>query len=335
MLAFDKSTKDLVATVQIVEKSGYFSNEQTKFLQITGLKTHSEYRNQGIASELINFIEQKAKSLGIFKIFVKLNCENYKAQKLFKGKFEYEQVSMISVVIIPDPIPSPSVQKLLLEQALKYTKNFYLDKDLALANFEEIFESPAYLGSFIIEKNNEFLGGSLWNLSYYSEVELCQVFVDIKYIKNNFWFRILCFAFVLSIFLYFFAWYLVYRLIEENQIKILVFSIASYITFQVFKVYMVAVKYLKQARKTFKPRTKVFGIFYSNTLETKKEWLFEFLSHMNAVFPCEYSSIEFNEDDVYRSAFKNEDFLKVYFQKNLDGSQVFKWNKRHFIDPRD
>ncbi len=93
--------------------------------------------------------------------------------------------------------------------------------------------------------------------------------------------------------------------------------------------------YLKDFRKVDKPRMRIFGLFYTNSIESKQDMLNVLLRHLAAVTENKYTAFEYNEDDLYSKFIKEKDYEKVYLQKNINRSQVFKWNKRHFVDPRE
>ena len=225
--------------------------------------------------------------------------------------------------------------KISSERACSMTSEFYKGKDLALLDFTEIFTSPAYIGSYIIEIDKEYVGASVWNISYYSEVEINKVLVNVKYLRDRNWFTLIVLVMIFGILGYLAIWYAFYEYFEDNYAKITEFTVALYVFFLLFKAYAVIIKYMRQARTIYKPRVKVFGVFYSNSLQSKLEQFNSLLQHMASVSGCEYCTFEFHEDDIYSEIFKHEEFCKRYLQKNLNGEPVYKWNKRMFVDPRD
>jgi N-acetylglutamate synthase-like GNAT family acetyltransferase len=334
IMVIERSTQNIIGTAQMLLKTAYFGDVLTKFIQVTAIKVHPEYQKQGIGHRIIKYIERKAKNLGVFRIYAKIDSNNKKAINFFRTKLKYTQCSISSVMIVPNHVVSPNASKILKEMAIKYTKEFYSTKDMALSNYNEIFDSPAYIGSYILHKNNEYIGGSIWNLSYYSEIELTQVIISAKYIKNDLYYRLFCVFFITVTLLYLYLWYYFYKYFEDNSFKILEFTLFLFFGFFTMKTALDILKYARQARTTYKPRVKLFGLFYSNSLENKKDMLNEFLSHVASCEKSEYTSFEYNEEDVY-SKFLAEDYLKIYYQKNLDSNLTYKWNKRQFIDPRD
>ena len=273
--------------------------------------------------------------MNITSVIAKVGLNNHSAMKFFQTKKRFEQVGIISMIIIKNPLKNDSVTQLSTDKAIELTSKFYEEKDMRPLEYKGIFDSPAYIGTYIIHKGDEFVAASLWNISYYGEVEISKVIIDAKYLKNNFIHFLIQIALLAVIFLYLLVWYLLYEYFEERSIKITLFSAAALLMIFAMKSYFTLIKYIRQSRMKFKPRVKIFGVFYSTTIENKKDVFFKLLDHMAAIDDYEYCSFEFHEEDVYFNMFQNEDFCRAYLQKNLDKTKPFTLNKRMFIDPRD
>lgn len=335
-MVLDKNTHEILGTGQMALKTITLAGEQEKIMMLSGIKIHPEVQKQGIGHKLVTFMHKKAKDMGVSKIVVKLSSGNRTAIRFFMTKLSYQDVSYVSVVVINNPKTSNEVINISKEEAQKNTEKFYDGKDQSMKSYKGIFDSPAYLGSFKLEKGTEFIGGSLYNVSYYSEVEITKIILDRKYLLNNTYYYSILIGIFLILLTEFLAGYWAYNYyFEDMPYKIMFATSLLLVNLIIIQSFSVLFKFCGDLRKTRKPRLKIFGLFYSNSIESKQEIFSTLISHMAGVFPCEYTSIEFHEDDIYNKFLENADFLKIYMQKNLNNTPVFKWNKRHFVDPRD
>ena len=335
LIALNKNTHEVVGTVHGTVRTVYQNDTQIKILHVFGLKIHPDFDKHGLSTKLIVHMEDIAKSIGIDMVFVKIPDRSLRTNKLFVNKLGFKEVGSASMAVVKSPCFNTSVVKISAERAREMTDQFYKGKDLALVDFLEIFNSPAYIGTYLLEVDKEYIGASLWNISYYSEVEINKVLVNVSYIRHRYWFPLIVLALILTIIACFAIWYGIYEYFEDNYAKVIVFTVGLYLFFWIIKAYWVIINYLIQARTIYKPRVKVFGVFYSNSLETKVDLFNLLLQHLPCASSCEYCIFEFHQDDICSDIVKNEDYCKRYLQKNLDGTPVSKWNKNMFVDPRD
>ncbi|OMJ79691.1 hypothetical protein SteCoe_20259 [Stentor coeruleus] len=335
-MVLDKNTHEILGTGQMAMKTITLAGEQEKIMMISGIKIHPDVQSQGVGSKLVTFMHKKAKDMDVSKIVVKLSSGNRKAIRFFLTKLSYQDASYVSMVVINNPKISDEVKSISKDEGQKRTEEFYNGKDLNLKSYKGIFDSPGYLGSFKLEKGTEFIGGSLYNVSYYSEVEITKIILDKKYLLNNTYYYLILIVIFLILLTEFISGYWAYNYyFEDMPYKIMFATSLLLVNLIIIQSFSVLFKFCGDLRKLRKPRLKIFGLFYSNSIESKQEIFYTLINHMAAVVPCEYTSIEFHEDDIYNKFLENADFLKIYMQKNLNNTPVFKWNKRHFVDPRD
>lgn len=335
LIALNRTTHEVIGTVQGVMKNVFYAESEIKILHVFGLKVHQDFAGQGLGTKLIISMEKAAKVIGVSKIYVKVPLGNYRLLRYFQSKLGFKEVSVVSVVVIQDMQLDLKVKEIGKEEAKKKSFEFYKDKDMVPLDFDEIFESPAYIGTFILEYGQEFIGASLWNVSYYSEVEVNRVVIDVKYIRNPILYSSILVACLLFLISYLFLSYFLYFSFDDYAFKITSFAVSLlFFMFQI-KTFFSIIKYTQQCRAPFLPRHKIFGVFYSTSLHGKGEKFKSLISHMGKIKPCQYCSFEYHEEDVFSTIFKFEDFCKLNLQKNLDNTPVFSWNKRGFVDPRD
>lgn len=337
-LGLDKETQEVLATLIFVLKEFAIGGHKEKFVQVTTLKVHPEVRRNGIARELMKFVERKAVKMGVVYLVCKMNYGNRPAQELFVKRFGFREVSSVKMVSLGEngkEIKDPEVRLIDKEEALEKIKSFYQHKDYFPEDFKKILDSPAYMGTFVKTQGSEWVCASLWNTSYYSDLIISQVLTFNTLspsLKTTFYFTLS--VLLLSIlFLTFF--YSIYTYLTEKAYKITIFSL--FLLLSVFLVQWLStlIKYFRQSQALPSPRLRVFGICYNNTIEKKKPLLLNLLNHISCLNKCDYTSFEFHEDDVYASLFAEYSFRKFYLGKSLNNSIVFNWNKRHFIDPRE
>ena len=322
-LGLDKETQEVLATLIFVLKEFELGGKKEKFVQVTTLKVHPEVRRNGIAYEMMKFVEKKAARMGVVYLLCKMNYGNRPAQELFVKKFGFREVSSVKMVTLGDngkEIKDSDVRLIEKEEALEKMKLFYQHKDYFPEDFKKILDSPAYMGTYIKSQDSEWVCASLWNTSYYSDLSITQVlsFNTLSpSLKTTFYFTL--FLSLLSIlFLTFF--YSIYTYLTEKAYKITIFSL--FLLISVFSVQWLStlIKYFRQSQSLPSPRLKVFGICYNNTIEKKKKLLLNLLSHISLINKCDYTSFEFHEDDVYSSLFAEYSFRKFYLGKSLNNS---------------
>lgn len=335
LLGLDKKTSEILATAIYSLKTMPLGGENTKVIQILVIKVHPEVRHTGIATKLLRFIEKQAVKNEIPVLVAKLNYGSSFAHKLFFNKFAFTETSCVKMSLISDSEACDDVVKVDKRQAVEMIKEFYFKKDAFPEDFQKIFDSPAFLGTFMLEKDGEYVAASLWNVSYYSEVQISHVILDKKYLKDNFsyvraWTVML---FTICIFCYLWKW--AYDYFEEKAYKISSFVFFLFIAFHLVQWFFTIAQYLRKIRTSPKPRLRIFAVCYNNSLEPKKPLLKTLFNHLSSIHESEYTSFEYHEDDIFHSIFPLYSFRKIFMQKNVQNSLVFKWNKRHFIDPRE
>lgn len=335
LLGLDKKTSEILATAIYSIKTMPLGGELIKTIQILVIKVHPEVRHSGIATKLLRFIEKQAVKSGIPVLVAKLNYGSSFAHKLFFNKFAFTETSCVKMSLINDPEACDDVVKVDKRQAVEMISEFYCKKDAFPEDFLKIFESPAFLGTFMLKKDEDYVAASLWNVSHYSEVQISHVIFDKKYLKDNFSYVRAWTVMMLTMCFFCYLWKWVYDYFDEKPYKITSFILFLFFGFYLFQWFLTIAQYLRKIRSTPKPRLRIFAVCYNNSLEAKKSQLTSLFKHMASLHENEYTSFEYHEDDIFHSIFPLYSFRKVFMQKNLQNSLVFKWNKRHFIDPRE
>lgn len=335
ILGLDKKTSEVLATAIFSTKTVSLNEIDTKIVQILVIKVHPEVRHLGIGSKLLRFIQKQSVNKGVPVLVAKLNYGSSFAYKLFIDKFSFSEASCVKMTIISDPEICENVLSVDKEKALKMISEFYRKKDGFPLDFEKIFESKAYLGTFMLMKGEEYVAASVWNVSFFSDVRISQVVLDESFLIDNKKYSAAWACMMLCVFGFFFVWKWVYDYFEDKAYKITAFILFLFFGFYLCQWIFVISKYLRQLRALPKPRLRIFGVTYNNSLEPKKSLLTSLFNHLATLYPNEYTSFEFHEDDIFNSIFPLYSFRKQFIQKNLQNSIVFKWTKRHFIDPRE
>ena len=296
---------------------------------------HPEVRHLGIGSKLLKFIQKQAVKNEIPLLVAKLNYGSLFTYKFFLGKFSFSEASCVKMTLITDPTHCDNVQSVDKEKALSMISEFYRRKDGFPLDIWKIFDSKAYLGTYSLNKGEEYVAASVWNVSYYSDVRISQVVFDESFLIDNKRYTCVWALVMLLILGFCCAWKWVYDYFEDKPYKITSFILFLCIGFFMCQWVFIISKYLRQIRTPPKPRLRIFGVTYSNSLEPKKTLLTSLFKHLATLHPNEYISFEYHEDHIFNSIFPLYSFRKQFIQKNLQNSLVFKWTKRLFIDPRE
>ncbi|MFO7794457.1 MAG: GNAT family N-acetyltransferase [Candidatus Nanohaloarchaea archaeon] len=82
------------ATISTKERSEIFS--RGKYAKVNEIYVKKDFRKQGIASELLDKLFERAKELGCEQIELNVNVENEAAKELYKNKgFDSEKIKMV------------------------------------------------------------------------------------------------------------------------------------------------------------------------------------------------------------------------------------------------
>jgi GNAT superfamily N-acetyltransferase len=336
-LGVDKVTQEVLATLILAAKTFEVGGVSLKTMQITAVKVHPEVRRSGVATALLKFAEKKAIKMGVTSLVAKINHGNIAAGELFVKKFLFREVSSVKMVTFQkqEKVGNKDVKLLSKEEGLRRTQEFFCGKDYFPDDFEKIFTSGAYLGTFLISNENEWISASLWNSSYYSELEVSQVLIDKRFLVDNKLYARVVSLLLLVIAGYFYICKAIYYYFTEKAYQITFFSVFFLLSIFLFQWVSVIYKYFKQARRKEKPRLKIFGVCYNNSIDRKRPSLKNLFQFMSSSLENEYTSFEFHENDIYDQIFPDYSFRKAYLQKSLKNSLIFNWNKRHFVDPRE
>ena len=162
LIARDSKTGNIVGIVNAVLKDVVDGERTVCVAQMFGLKVHHHYKRRGIGTALCSQIEEELKALGAEFIFVKVESSSIRAQVLYLSRLHYRQVFHQRFNILPVSETGTRLKNLGELEAIAKTRESYTEDDMMLSDLENIFKSPHYLGTYLVENQlGEYVGASL------------------------------------------------------------------------------------------------------------------------------------------------------------------------------
>ncbi|CAG9334087.1 unnamed protein product [Blepharisma stoltei] len=341
LVAKDTVSGKLIGVINAVIKEAWYNENKIKFAQLFGLKVHEKYQRKGIATLLIRKMNVALKSLGVAIAYAKIESSNIKAWELFANKLQFADCYYQDTWII-NPSLSIKLNQLSVEKAYEMTKNFYDKRDLCNTNLLEIFQSPHYIGTYIVETEKGYAGISLWDSSAYADTFISKVVIDTEKLKSNpIFYQFLWLLAFFSIVLALYYGYFLYFLIGEPILQQIYFLLGLIGLFKYGKSLYKIQKFAKIAiNQKRSKKAKTFGFFYQCTEENRRNMLIELTEGLATEahdHGLDFISFEMKSEDYFTKDFEIYEIsgTKNYVQKSISDIELCPWMLHSFVDPRD
>lgn len=340
-VARDKKTQKIIGVVNGVVKDVILFEKSYRIAQIFGLKVHNKYCRKGIATKLLEILNESLKKIEVSYVYAKIEANNLNAWDLFANKLQYTDAFYQDSWII-HPVKSVKLTQLSVEKAFELTQKFYDKRDLSTKEMWPIFKSTHYIGTYIVDTERGYAGISLWDSSAYSDLKIVKAIVNTESLKSNYLIYSIIWLLLFSfLFIGLYVGYDCYFKISEPVLQQIYFIVGLVIIWKYISCLLEIKTHAQIAINQKNTKIgKTFGFFYECTEENRRNILTELAEGLSTEafeHGLEYISLEMKLDKTYMKDLEMYQLgiTKNYVQKSLFETEIYPWMPFPFIDPRD
>ncbi len=201
-------------------KEMYFNQRVVKAGILFDLRVSDKFQKRGIGSKLTNMLEEAARNKGCEFFYLSVNARNNKAISLYNKtgydiisertihtqmiqKQSIEDRNNMKVVKINGDLHKLNFHKLTPDQAREHYQRFYKNKDLAVANFDELLTSREYIGTYAVtcdDNQANMVGLSLFKIDSTNCMGLKRLFAPAHWFTKDWFYAVMCALFLLILY---------------------------------------------------------------------------------------------------------------------------------------